>query len=103
MTDKAIYQFLLSADGLNQLERSPGQLDPSTVSIDGRSKADILRFLHALSEQVRFYDLENRSRGDWRSFLELPGANGFIPEDAELEDLLASRDDWPPHIALLMA
>jgi len=102
-TDKNIYQYLLATDGVNQLERSALSLDPSLVKIDGRSKHDILRFLHALSRQIRFFDLNNQPMGDWQPFLDVLAASGNVPDETTLTRLLLSRKDWSPHITLLIA
>jgi hypothetical protein len=103
MSDRAILQFLLSTDGVNQLERSQLSLDPTAVRIDPRSKRDLLRFLLELGEQVRFYDLDDRPQGDWRRFLDMLTAGGEVLDEAALDRLLVSRQDWPAHLALLMA
>jgi hypothetical protein len=103
MSDEAIHQFLLSTDGVNQLERSLASLDPATVRLDPRSPRDMLRFLYALAEQIRFYDLDDRPHGDWRALLDMLTAGGEVLPEPQLDVLLASRQDWPPHLALLMA
>lgn len=102
-TDKNIYEYLLATDGVNQLERSALSLDPALVKIDGRSKHDILRFLHALGTQVKFFDLNNQATGSWQPFLQALTAGGNVPDEAQLNRLLLSRSDWSPHIALLIA
>jgi len=43
--------------GSGQLERYLEALDPSYVSIDGRSFEDLLSFAAAYAEQIRFYDM----------------------------------------------
>jgi hypothetical protein len=103
MTDKAIYRYLLSTDGINQLKRSLGSLDPAFVRMDPRSNRDMLRFLYALSAQIRFYDLNNEPKGDWRAFLEMLTSNDDVLEEGQLDRLLQTRQDWPPHLALLMS
>src|SRR5687767_9501748 len=103
MPDKQIYYYLLSTDGVNQAERSPISLDASLVKIDGRSKQDIVRFLWALSNQIRYYNLNNLPQGDWQPFLkELTKANDILT-DAELDSLYISEKNSPPHLALLLA
>ena len=103
MIDQTIVQFLLANDGTNQLERNLVALDPATVKVDGRSTRDVLSFLVKLSAQIRFYDLLNQPQGDWRPMLSML-TNGSEPlTEAEVDRLLSSRRDWPPHLALLMS
>lgn len=102
-TDKYIYQYLLATDGVNQPERSALQLDPAGVKMDGRTRQDIIRFLRALSAQIRFYDLQHQPQGDWQAFLDALTPGGVVPDDAQLARMLAQRTDWSPHITLLMA
>ncbi len=102
-SDKIINQYLLAIDGVNQLERSVPALDAAAVKIDGRSKQDMLRFLYALGAQIKFYDLNNFSQGNWQPFLDLLRPGGNIPDDVQLNKILSSREDWPPHIALLLS
>ncbi len=102
-SDKSIYRYLLASDGVNQLKRSPLSLDPTTVKMDGRTRHDILRFLQALSTQIRFFDLNDQPNGDWHVFFEALSSGGKVQEEAQLNRLLLSRADWSPHLALLMA
>jgi len=99
-----IYQYLLSTDGVNQLQRNLPALDPNYVQLDGRTKRDLIHFLYQLSKQISFYNLDNTPQGDWSGLFNfLKSANGSIMSDVELNQLMASRNDWPPHLALLMA
>jgi hypothetical protein len=99
-----IYQYLQSTDGVNQLKRSLPALDPGSVQLDGRTNNDIINFLYQLSQQISFYDLTNTPQGDWSDFFNfLKSADGSIMNDGELNQLMATRNDWPPHLALLMA
>ncbi len=99
-----IYQYLLSTNGVNQLQRKLPALDPNYVQLDGRTKSDLLNFLFHLSKQISFYDLTNTPAGDWSGFFNfLTSADGTIMSEVEINQLLASRNDWPPHLALLMA
>lgn len=99
-----IYQYLQSTDGVNQLQRNLPALDPDYVQLDGRTKRDLIHFLYQLSKQISFYSLTNTPQGDWSGlFSFLKSANGSILSDDELNQLMASRNDWPPHLALLMA
>ena len=99
-----IYQYLQSADGVNQLQRNLAALDPKYVQLDGRTKSDLINFLYQLSKQISFYNLINSPEADWSGFFNfLKSANGNIITEAEINRLMASRNDWPPHVALLMA
>ena len=99
-----IYQYLQSTDGVNQLQRKLPALDPGSVQLDGRTKSDLIRFLYQLSKQITFYNLLNSAESDWSEFFRfLRSAGGNILSDDELNQLMASRNNWPPHVALLMA
>ncbi|MEO8416242.1 MAG: hypothetical protein ABI472_21455, partial [Ginsengibacter sp.] len=99
-----IYQYLLSTDGVNQMQRNLPALDPNYVQLDGRTKNDLINFLYQLSKQVSFYDQTNSPDSDWSGFFNfLTSTDGTIISDVEINQLMASRNDWPPHLALLMA
>ncbi|MEX2512681.1 MAG: baseplate J/gp47 family protein [Cyclobacteriaceae bacterium] len=101
---KNIHQFLRSTDGVNQLQRNLPALDPTYVQLDGRTKSDLINFLYKLSNQISYYNQINIPQGDWTAFFDfLKSADGSIMSDDELDQLMASRNDWPPHLALLMA
>ncbi|WP_158860108.1 baseplate J/gp47 family protein [Lunatibacter salilacus] len=103
MSDKKIFKYLLSTDGVNQLDRRLLSLDPSAVKIDGRSKQDILRFLIALSEEIKFFGLNDQPQGTWKSFLlEFTDGNGVLDE-SQLNKLFSVEKNCPPHLALIMA
>jgi hypothetical protein len=98
-----IYQYLQSTDGVNQLQRKLAALDPKSVQLDGRTKSDLINFLYQLSKQISFYNLINTPQGDWSGLFNfLKSSNGNIMSDDELDQLIVSRNDWPPHVALLM-
>ena len=98
-----IYQYLQSTDGVNQLHRNLPALDPDYVQLDGRTKSDLIDFLYQLSKQISFYNITNTAQGDLSGFFNfLKSADGSIMSDAELTQLMASRNDWPPHLTLLM-
>lgn len=103
MIDKKIFRYLLSTDGINQLERSAFALDPDSVKVDGRSRHDIVRFLLALSEQIRYYNSSNLPQGDWKLFLHDLTDGNEILEDPEIDALYKAQKDCPPHLALLLA
>src|SRR6188768_800995 len=103
MSDKKIYRYLLSTDGVNQLERSLAQLNPASVKLDGRSKQDILRFFLALSAQIRYFDINNLPQGDWSPFLQKLIVGSDIAQETQLDRAFRIEKDCPPHLALLMA
>ncbi len=79
MTDLThIYQYLRSTDGVNQLQRSLAALDPYFVRMDERRKSDLIDFVVKLSEQIRYYDLNNQAKGNWRPFFEFPDTGSSI-------------------------
>ncbi|GAA0560537.1 baseplate J/gp47 family protein [Chitinophaga japonensis] len=106
-TEKNILQYLLAADGVNQLERAQAALDPGKLKIDDRSMGDLLRFLYALSHHIRFYNQDLQLQGNWAPFFELlHHGSPVLPDtltDAAISNLLQTRDDLPPHLALLLA
>ncbi|ASU33909.1 hypothetical protein [Mucilaginibacter xinganensis] len=59
--------------GSGQLERYLKALDPSYVSIDGRSMEDLLVFAAGYAEQIRFYDMpdstvDDPNKASWSEF-----------------------------------
>lgn len=103
MIDKKIFRYLLSTDGANQLERSAFALNPDTVKIDGRSKHDIVRFLLALSEQIRYYNPSNVPQGDWKLFLKELTIGNDVLNDTAIDALFVQEKNCPPHLALVLA
>jgi hypothetical protein len=98
-----IYQYLESSDGVNQQQRKLPALDPTSVQLDGRSKYDIISFLFQLSKQLSFYNQTNTAQGDLSGFFNfLRASDGSIMSDDQLNQLMATRNDWPPHLTLLM-
>lgn len=100
-------------DGTSQRHRPIAALDPESVAIDARSHADLLAFVQALAEQLRFVTAEGgdlRETGTWGPFVRQPGADA-----ASLDDIVAYMRDparfdgerarWlgRPHFALLLA
>lgn len=103
MDVKSTYQYLLSTDGVNQLQRSLPALNPLTIQMDERGKRDILSFLIALSAQIRYYDLQNQSLGDWRPFFDYFVGSAGLMSESELDNQLINKQDWSPHLILLLA
>lgn len=100
-------------DGTSQRHRPIPALDPGSVLVDERDHADLLGFLRAFAEQLRFFaaeDGELREAGTWGPLV-TPG-NGLA---VSVDDVVAwmrdpSRFDgerarWlgRPHFALLLA
>jgi len=106
-TEKNIWQYLLAADGINQLERAQVALDPTKLKIDDRSAGDLVRFIYELSSRIRYYNLDLQQQGSWAQLFDLLH-HGTIDlsdtlTDAEIDTLLQTRNDLPPHLALLFA
>ncbi len=99
----SIMQFLLAADGTNQLQRNAKALASGYVRMDERDERQLLEFFSMIAEQIRFYDLNNLPAGDWRPFLNHFTSGGNLLSTSALNALELSRDDWPPHAALLWA
>ena len=99
------YGNLLRPDGTNQLQRLLPGLEADYVVPDERSLADLLDYARRVAAEVRYYDLSGQSTGDWQAFLEallVPGTDRIRPTE-ELQLLLLSRSDWPPHLVLFLA
>lgn len=94
---------MLSADGVNQSARLQAALDPNQVKIDGRSMQDLVRFICDMSSQIRYYDLNNQPQGDWRPFFTTIQNGNATRSGEAIEQLIAERDDMPPHLALIFA
>lgn len=99
------YGNLLRPDGTNQLQRLLPGLEADYVVPDERSFADLVEYAHRVAAEVRYYDLTGQSTGDWQALLEtlrVPGTDR-IRSTEDLQLLLASRSDWPPHLVLFLA
>lgn len=101
---------LETGDGTSQRGRQLPALDPASVAIDERSHADMLAFVQAFSEQLRFLSAADdapRDAGTWAPFARR--------DDISLADIVAHMQDparfdgerarWlgRPHFALLLA
>ena len=99
------YGNLLKNDGTNQLQRLSPALEPDYILPDERSLSDLLAYAHKLAAQIRFYSLTGQSTGNWQPFLErliAEATTGGVYNTTTLENLLSSRRDWPPHLALFI-
>ena len=98
------YGHLLRPDGTNQLQRLLPGLEADYVVPDERSFADLLDYAYSVAAEVRYYDLSGQSTGDWQALLEtlLAPGSGRMRSTEELQLLLASRSDWPPHLVLFL-
>jgi hypothetical protein len=98
------YGNLLRPDGTNQLQRLLPGLEADYVVPDERSFAELVEYAHRVAAEVRYYDLSGQATGDWQALLEpllVPGTNR-VRTTEELQLLLASRSDWPPHLVLFL-
>jgi hypothetical protein len=98
------YGNLLRSDGTNQLQRLLPGLESDYIVPDERSLSDLLDYAYRVAGEIRFYDLSGQAAGDWRPFLELllNPATGHIRATPDVEALLATRADWPPHLVLFL-
>lgn len=98
------YGNLLRPDGTNQLQRLLPGLEADYVVPDERSFAELVEYAHRVAAEVRYYDLSGQATGDWQALLEpllVPGTDR-VRTTEELQLLLASRSDWPPHLVLFL-
>jgi hypothetical protein len=98
------YGNLLRADGTNQLQRLLPGLEADYIVPDERSLSELVDYAYRIAAEIRFFDLNGQSTGDWRPLLQsllVPGTDQFRPT-VELQTLLASRNDWPPHLVLFL-
>lgn len=98
------YGNLLNLDGTNQLQRTLPALEADYIVADERDLSDLLEYAHKLAAEIRFYSLSGHGVGDWQSLFEpiLDTTTGKVLDLATLENTLASRQDWPPHLTLFL-
>lgn len=99
------YGNLLRSDGTNQLQRLLPALEADYIVPDERAFSDLVEYARSLAAEIRYYDLSGQSTGDWRPFVELlldPATSQVLPT-AQLEAVLETRADWPPHLVLFLA
>lgn len=103
-----------SHDGTSQRGRALPALDPGYAGVDERSSADLLAFVQAFVERLRYYaaaddatdDDELRELGDWRAFANHPDLSvaDIVAYIAEPERFTGEQARWlgRPHFALLL-
>jgi Baseplate J-like protein len=106
-----------SHDGTSQRGRALPALDPGYAAIDERSTADLLAFVQAFAERLRYFSADEladelREAGTWASFAQHRDEKGNV--DVSLADIVAYIDEperftgerarWlgRPHFALLL-
>ena len=98
------YGNLLSSDGTNQLQRLLPALEADYIVPDERALSDLVDYAYRVAAEVRYYELSGQASGDWRALFQsllVPGTDSIRPT-GDLQLLLASRSDWPPHLALFL-
>jgi hypothetical protein len=98
------YGNLLRPDGTNQLQRLLPGLESDYIVPDERTLSELLDYAYRVAAEIRYFDLTGQSTGDWRPLLEsllVPGTDR-MRSTVELQTLLASRSDWPPHLVLFL-
>lgn len=109
-----------SHDGTSQTQRALPALDPRYVAVDERSSADLLAFVQAYVEQLRYWGVDEsgealREAGTWRDFMRPPTRGDAAKPDAdEIANIVAyvreperfegelARWLGRPHFALLL-
>src|SRR5690606_41428430 len=89
-----IYEFLRSSDGVNQFQRALPAQDPDSIRIDERKKSDHILFLQRLSEQIRYFNLNNQEQDTWLPFFDnLDQLSTLIVKAATTENLSAGYNN----------
>ena len=99
------YGNLLRSDGTNQRQRLLPALEADYIVPDERSFSDLVEYARNVAAEIRYYDLNGQSTGDWRPFVEQlldPGTNEVLATP-RLEAVLDTRANWPPHLVLFLA
>jgi len=98
------YGNLLKLDGTNQLQRTLPALEPDYIMPDERKLSDLVAYAQKLAAEIRYYNLSGQSVGGWPPLFEslVDPDTGRVLDHAALETTLASRQDWPPHLALFI-
>ncbi|MFV8751767.1 baseplate J/gp47 family protein [Nannocystaceae bacterium ST9] len=100
-----------SHDGTSQTGRALPALDPNYATIDERTSADLLAFVQAFVERLRYYGLDAtgealKEAGDWQAFakhsdLTLADIVAYVEEPSRFTGE-AARWLGRPHFALLL-
>ena len=98
------YGNLLRSDGTNQLQRLLPALEADYIVPDERSLSELVEYARRVAAEIRFYDLSGQATGDWSPFLELllDPATSQVLASPQLEAVLDTRADWPPHLVLFL-
>lgn len=98
------YGNLLRPDGTNQLQRLLPALESDYVVPDERDFSALVEYARKVAAEVRYYDLPGQATGDWQAMFEslLNPSTGAVKSTEDLEAMLASRSDWPPHLVLFL-
>ncbi len=118
MTRRSTILLPSGRDGTSQTGRRLPALDPDYVAIDERSTADLLAFVQAFAEQIRFFmassagDDELRDAGSWSAFAKREaGGNHAAISIADMVAYIADPTRFEgeqarwlgrPHFALLL-
>ncbi len=98
------YGNIFRLNGTNQLQRMPTALEYDYILPDERSFRDRLCYAKKLAAELRFYNLSGQSVGDWQAFFDslVDQTTGDIVNQSQLQMLLDTKQDWSPHVALLL-
>lgn len=111
MSRRSIILRPTSHDGTSQRARALPALDPGYAGVDERSSADLLAFVQAFVERLRYYTADAdadalRELGDWRAFANHPDLSvaDIVAYVAEPERFEGEQARWlsRPHFALLL-
>lgn len=120
MSRRAIILLPSSHDGTSQVQRPLPALDPGYVAVDERDSGDLLAFVQAFVERLRYWSADAqgealREAGTWRDFMRPPGRrDASQPDPDEIANIVAYMREperfegelarWlgRPHFALLL-
>ncbi|MEX0894650.1 MAG: helix-hairpin-helix domain-containing protein, partial [Balneolaceae bacterium] len=112
MSDHCENNTKLQRDGTSRQQRLPDALLPDYVDIDGRGLKELIGFVQEFSEEINYYDSENKTEEDWNW-------KGFFESDPAIEEILLNDEQdgitnfkeyvkekggyTEPHMALFLA
>ncbi|WP_299222266.1 baseplate J/gp47 family protein [uncultured Aquimarina sp.] len=100
MSENCLHSNPLRRDGTSQQQRTLNTLLPSYVAVDERSMKDVMEFIHAFGEEIRFYDDTNAIDGHWADFFKITDEDwASFSLEAYLEQLKIDQFT-KPHLAL---